>query len=179
MATLSGKKPKTSTNQPITFSSQTYTDKYKTATAFCQQFSNTVAHTTDRAARVSKRKVMMDHPLYHHTQGFYTSMVMQTINACSNLIATDSNCHTMLYLYPHPSLHSVPKVCWHTYNMEAGHHHSDSQGRQATPPWLLPAPHLPPLPWSKRPRVPFTPTTLPSPPAGTFPTRLKMKMKVC
>jgi len=98
ITTLSGKKPRISPNQPITFSNRTHTDQYKIANSFCRQFSNTVVHTSDRAARSFKRKVRRDHPLNHNTQGFSTNMVLQAIKACSNSIATGPNGLTMLHI---------------------------------------------------------------------------------
>ena len=151
MATVSGKKPKTSPNQPITFSSHTHTNKRKIATAFCRQFSNTVVHTTDRAARAFKRKVVRDHPLDQHIPGFSTNMVVQAIKACSNSIATGPDGLTMLHIkhLGPQGISYLTHLTRHSLNMEAGHHYSDSQGRQTSPPWVLLPAHLPSLPWSK------------------------------
>ena len=130
MTTLSGKKPKTSPNQPITFSSHTHTNKRKIATAFCRQFSNTVVHTADRAARAFKRKVVRDHPLDHNIPGFSTNMVVQAIKACSNSIATGPNGLTMLHI-KHLGSRSISYLT-HLYTLSLRHADIPSIWKQAT-----------------------------------------------
>ena len=57
--------PKTHFNQPITFNTRELSDKYKIATALCQQFSNTILQT-ETAAHTFKLEARRENRLYHY-----------------------------------------------------------------------------------------------------------------
>ena len=98
IAKMSGKKPRTPPNQPITFNNSQFTNENKIATSFCKQFTTTVPHTSDPAARRVKRQLLRDHPINHTLSIFTTERVVKAIKQSSNSIAAGPDGLTMLHL---------------------------------------------------------------------------------
>ena len=98
IARTTGKKPRVPPNQPISFNNRQTTADQEIANSFCKQFTTTVRHTSDPAARRVRRQILRDHPLDHTFSPFTVDLVKKAIKESSNSIAAGPDGLTMHHL---------------------------------------------------------------------------------
>ena len=81
---LSGKRALTATNQPKTFSINSFSDKNKIATHFTRQFTRPTPHRPNTATRRTMRLIRKKHKLNPSATTFTTDEISAALNASGN-----------------------------------------------------------------------------------------------
>ena len=117
-----GRNPKVAKTNPSPSTTNSPQKKYQLATTVSRQYSNTVVHTTNRAACKFKRRHKNTYPLDKTTTHFSPNTVMQAIKG---------------HPIPHGPIQPVSVIFWYTSYMKAGHNHPDPQAWQILRPMDL------------------------------------------
>ena len=100
LRSLSGKRPTTAPNQPISFDNKQYSKPSEISKAFCKQYTGTDPRIRHANSRNLSRHFKSSHPLNHNLNPFTPDLVQAAIKASGNSTAVGPDKMNILFLNP-------------------------------------------------------------------------------